>query len=181
MKAIVSLLAILFCLAVPSNALAQTSRSQVRTPEISGRQVRILKNKPHVFISFVREGKLVPLYEGESDRRVWLRFHNNSRWQVMFCSGPVPKEYGETELTYEIERYRGSGETPGTRSSDACGYLLVNSGEHVLFSVPREHLIDGLALKIPYRYAWETDPDDSENILEPKHLVYFYSGDIPKK
>jgi len=144
-------------------------------------QVRIAKDKPHVFVSYERRGKIAPLYAGESGERIWLQFHNNSKWKVMFCSGAVPKEYGDTEVTYELERYKGSGETPDTQSSDSCAYLLLESGDSVRFSVPREHLSDGLALRIQFRYQWENDPDGSDNLLEPKHFVYFYSEDLPKQ
>lgn len=174
-------LSISCCLGLLPLATAPAKSQSTRTIETTSNNVRMIKSKPHVFVSFEREGKIDPLYDGQSDRRVWLRFHNNSRWQVMFCSSPVPKEYGETEVAYEIERYKGSGETPGTRSSDDCGYLLVEPGESILFSVPREHLSKGLVVRIPFRYKWENNADGSDNLLEPKHFVYFHSEDIPNK
>ena len=149
--------------------------------KMNSSDVRLVKNLPNVYLSFERTAKIDPMYEGESNQRIWLRFHNNSRWQVMFCSGLIPKEYGETEIEYEIERYEGSGEIPGTRSSDSCGYFLLKSGSSVLFSVPQEHLFKGLAVKIQFRYEWEIEPDGSDSLLEPKHFVYFYSSDIPNK
>jgi len=161
--------------------MAQKKSRSNRATAMTGNQVRIIKSKPHVFISYEREGEIEPLYVGESEKRVWLRLHNNSKWKIMFCSGPIPKEYGETEITHAIERYKGYGETPGTRSADSCGYLILESGKSVLFSVPREHLANGLAIKVQFRYEWEIDPDGSENLLEPKHYTYFYSSDIPKK
>jgi hypothetical protein len=149
--------------------------------ETRSSDVRIVKNLPNVYLSFEREGKIESLYEGESNQRVWLRFHNNSKWKVMFCSSPVPKKYGETDADYEIERYKGSGEIPGTRNSDTCGYLLLDSGKSVLFSVPKEHLTKGLAIKIQFRYEWEIEPDGTDNLLEPKHYAFFYSEDISGK
>lgn len=181
MKTLIFSLTILCCLGLSSSATAQKNNSSTRITKTTSNNVRVIKSKPHISISYEREGKIDPLYVGESDRRVWLRFHNNSRWQVMFCSSPVSKEYGETEITYEIERYEGSGETPGTRSSDNCGYLLLDSGKSILFSIPREHLAEGLAIKVQFRYEWENDSDGSDNLLEPKHFTYFYSEDIPKK
>jgi hypothetical protein len=182
MKVLIFLLTIFCCLFLSFSVVAQ-KKKVIRPTKITSKDVRLNKNKPHVFISFEREGKIDPLYEGESDRRIWLRLYNNSKWQIKFCSSPISpeyKEYGETEITYEIERYQGSGETPGTSSSDSCGYLLLNSGKSIRFSIPREHLSYGLAVKIPFRYEWETDPDGLESLLEPKHFVYFYSDDIPK-
>ena len=174
-------LSICCCLGILPLATAPKKGPSTRTTETTSNSVRIIKSKPHVFVSFEREGKIDPLYVGESHKRVWLRFHNNSRWQVMFCSSPVPKEYGETEVAYDVERYEGSGETPGTRRSDDCSYLLVESGKSILFSVPREHLTEGLAVRIPFRYKWENNSDGSDNLLEPKHFVYFHSQDIPNK
>jgi hypothetical protein len=147
--------------------------------ELNTTDVRLVKNHPHVYISYEREAKIEPLYEGESNKRIWLRFHNNSKWKVMFCSNLVPKEYGETEVEYEIERYIGSGEVPSARYSDACGYFSLKSGKTVLFSIPQEHLLKGLAIKIQFRYEWETEPNGSDNLLEPKHYTFFYSEDIP--
>jgi hypothetical protein len=149
--------------------------------ETNSSQVRLVKDLPHLYISFVREAKIEPLYEGESDQRIWLRFHNNSRWKVSFCSEPTPKEYGEILPKYKIERYTSTGVIPGARGGDVCGSITIKAGKSILFSVPREHLAEGLAIKIPYRYVWEIDPDGSINPEEPEHYVFFYSGDIPKK
>jgi hypothetical protein len=146
---------------------------------MTSEHVRIIKDRPHVFINYERQGNIAPMYEGESNARIWLRLHNNSKWQIMFCSGAVPKEYGEAEITYELERYKGMGDVSGTRSSDICAYRLLKSGDSVLFSIPREHLTEGVALKIQFRYIWENDTDGSDNLLEPKHFVYFFSEDIP--
>ncbi|RMG01267.1 MAG: hypothetical protein D6735_12140 [Acidobacteria bacterium] len=173
-------MAVLCCLMLTSLAAAQKKMPSNRTKKMTSNDVRIVKSKPHVFIGYEREGKIEPLYEGESDTRVWLRFYNNSKWMVMFCSSSVPKEYGETEITYEIERYKGFGETPGTSRLDACGYLLLKAGESIVFSVPREHLAEGLAIKVNFLYEWEVDSDGSISDLEPKHYVYFYSWQIPK-
>jgi len=158
---------------------AQTKKARTHGAIITSSDVRIVKSKPHIFISYERMGKIAPLYVGESERRTWLRFHNNSAWQAMFCSDVVPKEYGETGVEYEVERYKGAGESPGAGRSDNCQYMVIKPGKSVLFSVPSEHLTEGLAIKVRYRYSWEIDPDGSDNELEPKHFVYFYSEDIP--
>ncbi|HVE57880.1 MAG TPA: hypothetical protein VNB22_13695 [Pyrinomonadaceae bacterium] len=142
--------------------------------------VRLIKDRPHVFISFQSETKVEPLYEGESGHRVWLQFHNNSRWKVKFCFHYVPEEYGKTGARYEIERYKGTGEVPSAGRSDTCRYSTLLPGKLHLFSVPREHLADGLAIKIQYHYAWEFDPDGTSNLDEPEHFVFFYSEDVPK-
>lgn len=181
MKNLIHLTAIIFCLTLTFLAIAQMDISSNQTKKITNNDVRIVKSKPHIFIAYERKGKIEPLYEGQSDYRIWLRFYNNSKWKVKFCSNPIPKEYGETEINYEIKRYEGFGETPGSRRSDTCAYRLLESGNSILFSVPREHLVEGLAIRVLYRYNWETEQDGNDDFLEPEHYVYFYSEDIPKK
>lgn len=146
--------------------------------------VRLVKDKPNVYISFEREGAWKPLKKWESNRRVWLRFHNNSKWSIGACMWDIPKEYGGKDIVYEVERYKKTGddEIPITTSREnSCPREFIPSGGSVLFSVPYEHLAEGLAIKIQFRYEWETDPDGFSNPLEPKHYAYFYSSDIQKK
>ena len=181
MRNIISSILMIGFLASLFPVTAQKRSSTNWITKLTSSDVRRIKQKPHIFIGFARQGKSEPLYSGESGERIWLRVNNNSRWQIMFCSGPVPKTYGDMTVTYEIERYEGSGGEPGTGSSDACGYFLLATGKSALFSVPREHLAVGLAIKVRFRYIWENDPDGSDNNLEPKHYTYFYSEDIPKR
>jgi hypothetical protein len=175
-KSIVSLLVIVFG-AVSFSVNAQTK-------ETTSNDVRLVKDQPNVFVSFEREGKWKPFKKFESERRVWLRFHNNSKWQIGACMWDVPKEYGDKDIVYDVERYKkgGHGVTPVTTSQEnSCPRIFIESGRSILFSVPIEHLADGLAIKIQFRYEWETEPDGFSSDLEPKHYAYFYSSDIPKR
>ncbi|MCZ2391528.1 MAG: hypothetical protein LC113_10680 [Acidobacteria bacterium] len=173
---------IAFCLSLfilSAATMAQGERTQNHGTRMTSSDVRIVKSKPHVYVGFVRQGRIAPLYEGEGHERLWLRFFNNSRFGVMLCANPIPKEYGEIYVRYEVERYRGAGRVPGVRRSDSCNYIVLAPGDRVIFSIPREHLEEGLAVKIGYRYEWETDPDGAENTGEPKHYTLFYASDIP--
>jgi hypothetical protein len=181
MTIFVYLLLAFCCLLLQIPVIAQKRDSSIQKAEKTNQNIRLNKNKPHVYISHEREGKIDPLYVGESGNRIWLRLHNNSKWIIMFCSSVISKEYGDAEVEYKIERYKGFGDAPETRSSDSCGYILIKSGKTLLFSIPREHLANGLAIKIQFRYQWENDEDGSDDLLEPKHFVYFYSEDIPNK
>lgn len=165
---------------LPVNAQTQNAKSH-RATASKGSDIRIVKSRPHVYVSYARTGKIEPLYTGGSEGRTWLRFHKNSTWTVMFCSDVFSRQYGETGVAYEVERYKGFGEVPGTGQMDNCQYLMVKSGKSVSFSAPCEHLTEGLAIKVRYRYRWEVDPDGSDNESEPKYLVYFYSEDIPSQ
>ena len=167
--------------AVILSAFAPTVSSQTRGPKpLTSRQVRINPKDPHVVLSLVKDAQVADRFQGKSDDRVFLRIRNNSIWTIMFCSEPVPKVYGDLAVTYRIERYLGLGEIPGTGSSDACSYYLLESKKSVIFSVPRRHLAERLAIAVPFKYEWEVDPDGSDNLLEPKHSVYFYSSDLTK-
>jgi len=152
--------------------------------EIRNSDVRVVKDRPSIYISYKRQGILKPLHTGESNRSVWLPFHNNSKWQVGFCMWDVAKEYGDKDVTYEAERYenKGKADTPITTDPEgSCPRVFIESGKSVSFSVPREHLVEGIAIKVQYHYKWEIEPDGFMNNLEAKHFAYFYSSDIPKK
>jgi hypothetical protein len=150
----------------------------------SSADVRLNKEQPNVYISFERQGAWKPLRKFESKSRVWLRFHNNWKWNIGACMWDVSKEYGDKELIYEVVRYEkmDSAKTPvSTDPEGSCPRTFMESGKSVLFSVPREYLAEGLAIKVEFRYEWETDPDGFASDLEPKHFAYFYSSDVPTK
>ncbi|MEJ7623779.1 MAG: hypothetical protein WKF34_07280 [Pyrinomonadaceae bacterium] len=173
---------IVFLVIFISIAFSMTAKAQ--TNEVTSKDVRLVKDLPNVYVSFEREGNRKPLKTRESNKGVWLRFHNNSKWRVGVCMWDVPKEYGDKDITYEVERYKnvgGSVETPIANDPEgSCPREYIESGKSVLFSVPREHLAKGLAIKVQFRYEWEDDPDGFANPLEPTHYAYFYSSDISK-
>lgn len=164
--------------------IACSIMAKAQTRETTSKDVRLVKDRPNVYLSFERRGYRRPLRIGEGKKGVWLRFHNNSKWQVGVCMWDVAKEYGDKNIAYEVERYKkvGGSETPIANDPEgSCPREYIESGRSVSFSVPREHLADGLAVKVPFRYEWEEDPDGFANPLEPKHYAYFYSSEIPKK
>lgn len=179
MRVLVFFLAILISLTL----LSVKTKAQFR--EMKSKDVRIVKDQPSVYLSFEREGKREPLEEGESEKGIWLRFRNNSKWQVGVCIFSVPKEYGDEGVFYEVERFISEntsnvGETPiGYVVKGGCLRQLIAPRKSLLFSVPREHLADGLAIKVAFRYEWE-DNTDVVSGREPTHYAYFYSTDLPK-
>jgi hypothetical protein len=193
MKAI--LFSIIVLVSVPLLAQAQVKNKRA-SKDIS---VRLVKNKPSVYITFERYGKREPLEPTESSEGIWLRLHNNTRWELSFCAFGVSKEYGEIGMFYDVEEmpFEESGgsqsnstekmppvrkekvEPPiGYKQGHACTIVRLTSGKSILFSVPREHLADGLAIKTEFNYGWE-DIDDINSGLEPEHNVYFYSTSLP--
>lgn len=76
---------ILIC---PALSVAQTSKSRVR----------LNSDKPSVYVKFFKFGEREPDYVGESNERVWLKLHNNTRWPLKLQShgvnAPVDNELG---------------------------------------------------------------------------------------
>jgi len=195
MKLLTICLSLVLTLTSPIYTYAQ--KSKVRRNNVS---VRMVKDRPSVYIDFLRKGRSQPLEEGESNERIWLRFVNNTRWDISFCASGVPEEYGEVGMYYEVVKmpYQESGtysseerkneakgkekpEIPvGHRRGHVCHVYRLQSGRCVVFSVPREHLAEDLSIKVEFNYGWEK-PDDVIEGLEPQHHVYFYSTKLPRQ
>lgn len=159
--------------------------------------VRIIKSKPSVFISYDHEGNREPLKTAESNHGVWLRLHNNTKTALFFASFSVQRALGEVGMFYDLvavsqpDNYRDpSLATPKTMAEELpVGYTrghtssayLLGPGRSVLFSVPREHLPKGVALRVSFNYEWELEGDmEFVRRGEPEHYVLFYSSSLPK-
>ena len=57
------------------------------------------RNKPSVFISFVRAGQIEPLETGVDRHYLWFRITNNMRYPIWLDGSGVPKEYGDARYT----------------------------------------------------------------------------------
>src|SRR5438270_806464 len=66
--------------------LALTVFPQQQRQSASNGDVRLSKDKPTLYITFERAGERKPLFASESNRGVWLRLHNNTRWAINFCT-----------------------------------------------------------------------------------------------
>lgn len=193
----VGLLTLLLFVGFPSLGYV---RAQRNAPNKASNAVRLTKGKPSVYITFERRGKRAPLESGESNEGVWLRLHNNTRWEISFCAFGVPEVYGEAGVYYEVEKIPfqesgGSyaqtmqGDTParrenieppiGYRKGHVCHVYKLPPGKSIVFSVPREHLAENLAIKVAFNYGWE-ESEDIISGLEPQHSVYFYATSLPR-
>ena len=143
--------------------------------------VLLNKTKPSVYLSFVKYGKLEPWYEGLSGERVWLRLHNNTRWEIVFdASGVADEEQGEASLYYDVVKDNCNEIHPDKYPCRVCSRSPLSSGESLLFSVPREHLPDKGQLRIHFAFDWQ---EDLKVITgeEIDNIVTFYSSDLPKE
>jgi hypothetical protein len=102
----------------------------------------------------------------------------------------VNARYEGEAVSYGSVRTFGSGskmnspadaaKPPMINHSDVFSTSWLPPGGSVIFSVPREHLAERLAIYIPYNYEWEY----GERIFrsdEPQHRVYFRASDLPEK
>lgn len=69
---------------------------------------KVINDKPSVYISYDHKGKQSPLSQGESENRIWLRLHNNTKLKIFFCEFWVDKEYGDTGVYFDVERFKKS-------------------------------------------------------------------------
>jgi hypothetical protein len=163
--------------------LAMMAASQKKSAPPS---MRIEKDKPTVYISFVRVAKREPLHEGESKEGVWLKLHNNTRWTLVHAAFGVEPKWGEVGLFYDVElakrRNRSDlSELPlGYDRGDVSSTNNLPSGKSILFSVPREHLAKNLRLRICYNYSWEAGDRGWVGYDEPEHCVFFYGSNVPE-
>lgn len=195
MKAV--LFALLLFICFPAS-YAHAQRKATRQARSS---VRLIKNKPSVYITFERTGRREPMEVGETNMGIWLRLHNNTRWGISFCASGVPEAYGEVGMYYEVQEIpfqenggtyaedtsgenlakRGMREIPaGHRIGHVCHVYKLPPGKSILFSIPREHLAENLAIKVAFNYEWE-ESEDINSCLEPQHSVHFYAPRLPSE
>ena len=143
-------------------------------------KVRPNKDRPTVYLTYERSGRRVPLSNGESERGIWLRLHNNTKWKLILRVGGVPNpSYGDAVVFYEVDRIEGRGFIPIGYRSHVASVIKLKAGDSLVFSLPQEHLGKGLAVRVRYNYEWELRMDDSLPANEPYHSVTFASSDLP--
>ena len=165
----------LFSATVILCSLLVTLHAQQRRSSGAKSEFRLRKDVPTVYITFERAGKRKPLEQGESEQRIWLRLHNNARWRLRLAMNGVPKEYGEAALFYDV---LSEGKVVVERRCHVCSSNQLRPGRSLLFSLPREDLVKGGAIRVKFSYGWE-HPDDVFADREPQHFVYFYSSKLP--
>lgn len=86
-------------------SLTAGAHAQHRKSRVTSNSVRILKDKPTVYITFVRFGKREPGDTNETGEGVWLRVHNNTRWSLAFDgAGVFSRNNNVVALYYGVER-----------------------------------------------------------------------------
>jgi hypothetical protein len=165
--------------------------------------IKINQNQPSVFIKFERFGKRKPVGDDESEDKVWLKLHNNTRWSIYFCIFNLYDKHGneasyenavESGINYQVEKVNktlvgagvGNSTTKfpeednlaiprGMPTIHGCSLYELASGESALFNVEKRELTEKLRIKIKFNYEWETETNNS-----PLHYVYFNGLSLPK-
>lgn len=150
-----------------------------------GESFRLSTEAQSVHLTLERVSERPPLKTGESEQGVWLRLHNDSGWAISYSAFDVPEEYGEVGMYHEVVSVQNSQRGPAGERTLNIGYgpphvfstVQLSPGKSVVFSVPREHLAKGLAIRISFNYEWE-DQDDVFAGHAPRHYVYFHSSKL---
>ncbi|HKP83800.1 MAG TPA: hypothetical protein VJT69_17425 [Pyrinomonadaceae bacterium] len=160
---------VIFCSVVLGIQAQTTARTQAN--------IRIMKDKPSVYITFERVGQLKAPDPGDEKERVWLRLHNNTRWPIMLDMSAVPSgEYGDAGLFYEEVL---KGEVTFRMQCHVCTLNSLGPGKSLLFSIPQAGLAKERAIRVRFSYSWE-DQNDVAGGRETEHYVYFHAEKLPQ-
>lgn len=153
-------------------------------------KVKLNQEKPGVYVSFDRFAKRIPVRDDEKGEGVWLKLQNNMRFAIRTCTFGIsakgdPLLVADADVQigvkYEVEvvdfylfNPSKSKVPSGYSFGSSCAYTDIKSGESLSFSVPSEHLAQGLAITIPFEYDWEKIGE-----ANPQHSVFFRYSSIP--
>jgi hypothetical protein len=75
----------------------------------------------------------------------------------------------------EEERETGFDKLPLTWNGDVSAVSWIPSGGTVVMSLPKDVLIKGRRVALPFSYEWESESDGIE------HRAFFYARELPPK
>jgi len=150
--------------------------------------------KPYVYIDFERIGNRTPLSDDEPSEGLWLRLVNNCNIPIRvrtFATGTDDHGIGLLdEIVTSPVRGRGYKRNSGTLhggppeekpprgySFEVVSYTVVSPGEHLPFSVPRNHVSPDWHLRVEF----ELEPPKKGNGPQPYSFVDFSWTMIPEK
>ncbi len=172
--------------------------------------IRVQKDKPTVYISFVRFGQRDSFRTVDSESGVYLRLHNNTRWNLVLraygAGGYVftTADAEEIGMFYGVEEVPRIGSQLGTGDPEnplppppqkqpepyedcevALGYR--SSTASVIELPPGKTFLFSLPrealcrnLRAYISYQYKWENDYGVG-KEPEHRVYFYGRDLPKE
>jgi hypothetical protein len=149
------------------------------------------KDMPGAFISFDRIGAVETGVEGQTEQRIWLRFHNNYKFPITLKTFPLTGDdpmfvskgsKSQIGVVYQIKSTNGDRKKEALPEPDIVGHVFtaypVESGEEVVFSVPAQHLSGPLYILVPFEIASETFA--SRRVSAPQHFAVFYGASLTR-
>jgi hypothetical protein len=158
--------------------------------QASGRNPMLLDaSHPSVYLQYDHEGERKPDYPGEGSERLWLRIHNNTREAICIQThslyigpkvAPLKLLSGKSVLgirdgieiapfySVEEEHQTGFDRLPLTSDGDVSSASWIPSGGTVLMSLPKDDLVKGRRVALPFSYEWESESDGIA------HEAFFY-------
>ncbi len=164
--------------------------TQAQNIQLDSSRAKLDSDKPGVYLLFDRFAKRIPVRDHEKGDGVWLKLQNNMRVSIRTCTFGVSaqgdpmlvaSEGLQIALKYEVEVVNDYLFNPvenkvpaGYSFGSSCVYKDIKPGSFLSFSVPREHLVQGLGIKIRFEYGWEKIGE-----ANPQHFVSFGYSSIP--
>jgi hypothetical protein len=173
MKIILNLLAIL-CLSI--SCYGQKSNNvESRNCENS----RQNSSRPSAFISFEKTGTQ------NAKESIWLRFNNNTKWNIYVRTTGFDKETDEYGVSYEVkilpdwkDKIKENDVPFGRQIAHVGSVRTIESGKSLLFNVPKSHLAEGLYITVDFSYEWELTGFGGGGGLEISHRAAFFSWQL---
>ena len=144
-------------------------------------ECRIDNTKASAYLTFEKAEKINSSVSGESAERVWLKFHNNSKWNMSVATIGTEKIYGDYQVFYGLkatDEFRG--EIPEVPKSHIFITRIIGSCETFVFSFPKKNLIEGLILYLEFSYEWEIGGNSGGGSGFIRHLVEFPYYNLPR-
>jgi len=164
------------------------------------------KARPAVYITFECAGTREPRREGESNQGVWLRLHNNLRWQLTVPGFSDPTNFAQAHHGNEVQLYYDVEDTRTRRGRTLLREVPEKSNGRESQSerrippppvgYPKTDLVrtislasgDSVLFSIPSEHLTRdlavslTFQFQWEGSMdETQHRVFFYGSDLPDK
>lgn len=148
---------------------------------------------PSVYLQYDHEAERKPEHPGEGKDGLWLSIHNNTRGAISIRTqslyigskvAPLALMSGKHVLgirdgveiaplfSVEEDHETGFDRLPLTFIGDVSAVSWVPSGGTVLMSLPKDDLVKGRRVALPFSYEWESEGDGIG------HEVFFYARQV---
>jgi hypothetical protein len=168
----VILISLIALVSAPLNQRA-TQPSQTQSALIDG-------TKPGAFMTFEKAGVRKARFQGESDKGIWFRLHNNYRFPIEVTTQTMEEGPPEVAIMYDIVSACEKGKlmVPSASHGDVFTGFYVEPGRDVLFSIPAEDLPKTSQLLVRFEIKFETN--GRKSAVPPLHYAVFDGWLLPE-